>query len=131
MRSILDKFNKHCLIHSSCQVPSWTCSQFWCKHHNPGSVGRCGKCGADKAGEELDREGGGDYVKGRCVRENCKYAHVRPPTKEMSDEPCSDFQKSRCSRSNCRFRHVLKDDDKSKQVCHDFQNGEPLVNTFL
>ena len=87
------------------QMPPWTCSQFWCKHHNPGSVTRCGKCGADKVepGQEMqeldNKELCGDFQKGRCVRENCRYAHVRPPAKQM-------------------------DDDKSKQLCHDYQKGE-------
>ena len=112
-------------------MPPWTCSQFWCKHHNPGSVTRCGKCGGDKVEpgqemQELDyKELCGDFQKGRCVRENCRYAHVRPPAKQMDfSEPCADFQKGKCNRSNCRFQHIRKDDDKSKQLCHDYQSGE-------
>ena len=76
--------------------------------------------------QELDyKELCGDFQKGRCVRENCRYAHVRPPAKQMDfSEPCADFQKGKCNRSNCRFQHIRKDDDKSKELCHDYQIGE-------
>ena len=66
------------------------------------------------------------------MRENCRYAHVRPPAKQMDfSEPCADFQKGKCNRSNCRFQHIRKDDDKSIQLCHDYQTGECSLSLYV
>merc|ERR1719436_985630 len=65
----------------------------------------------------------GDFQKGRCIRDNCRYAHVKEPPKPRLLDACADYQNGNCNRSNCRFQHIEKDEDPKKDICKDFQNG--------
>lgn len=48
-----------------------------------------------------------DYLRGKCVRDNCRYFHDTPPKSMLKDlfRFCHDFQNKGCHRLNCKFIH--------------------------
>ncbi|XP_047994851.1 zinc finger CCCH domain-containing protein 10-like [Leguminivora glycinivorella] len=54
-----------------------------------------------------------DYVRGCCMRENCRYTHEKPPLNRLKElfRFCHDYQNKGCFRHNCKFMHFTLEEE--------------------
>lgn len=79
-----------------------------------------------------------DFIRGCCVRENCRFIHEMPPRGCLKElfRFCHDFQNKGCFRNNCKFLHSTAEeeahfyltgsfpqDPRSMPVCQAYLHG--------
>lgn len=54
-----------------------------------------------------------DYIRGCCIRDNCRFIHVIPPKSCLKElfRFCHDFQNKGCYRQNCKFIHSTVEEE--------------------
>lgn len=48
----------------------------------------------------------GDFNRGKCDRESCRFVHNTNPNAARDSALCGDFRLGRCTRELCRFVHA-------------------------
>ncbi|XP_073945464.1 uncharacterized protein [Choristoneura fumiferana] len=79
-----------------------------------------------------------DFIRGCCVRENCRFIHEMPPRGCLKElfRFCHDYQNKGCFRVNCKFSHITVEeeahfyetgsfpqDPRSMPVCQAYLHG--------
>ncbi|XP_063380888.1 zinc finger CCCH domain-containing protein 10-like [Cydia fagiglandana] len=74
-----------------------------------------------------------DYVRGCCVRENCRYTHEKPPLSRLKElfRFCHDYQNKGCFRNNCKFLHFTLEEEAHFYSTGNFPQTDPREHGMI